>query len=180
MKFASFSLLVLVVAFASCTSNSSNPVVGNLEKTSLQPFTDTVKQDTFKIALNGKTSKDMSLFFTITNFNGEKIYEKELKAADLLKNFMASAELKKEADKVKFLQDEVNDFFEEEHFLVPAVMPDENPDENVPDKAFYEELKQSGLNGFDYSTGKEDKVYIAWSVKEKKVKIYYNCCQLKK
>lgn len=180
MKFAYLSLLILVVALASCTSESAKQVTGNLEKTSLQPFTDTLKQDTFKIVLKGKSSKDMSLFFTITNFNGEKIYEKEMKAADLLKSFLASAELKKEDDKIKFLQDEVNDFFEEDHFLVPAVMPDEQPDENVPDKAFYEELKQSGLNGFDYSTGKDDKVYIAWSAKEKKVKVYYNCCQLKK
>lgn len=180
MKLASLSLLVLAIAFASCTSNSSKKIAGTLEKTSLQPFTDTLKQDTFKIALKGKDSKDMSLFFTITSFNGEKIYEKELKAADLLKNFLASAELKKEDDKIKFLQDEVEGFFDEEHFLVPAVMPDEKPDENVPDKSFYDELKQSGLNGFDYSTGKEDKVYIAWSKAEKKVKVYYSCCQLKK
>lgn len=180
MKLASLSLLMLALAFASCTSKSGKQLTGTVEKTSLQPFTDTLKQDTFKIVLKGKESKNMSLFFTITSFNGEKIYDKELKAADLLKNFLASAALKKEDDKVKFLEDEVNSFFDEEHFLVPAVMPDEQPDENVPDKTFYEELKQSGLNGFDYSTGKEDKVYIAWSKSEKKVKVYYSCCQLKK
>ena len=74
---------------------------------------------------------------------------------------------------MKFLKNEVQYFFEEEHFLEPAVMPNEQPDKNVPDKIFYEELKHTQLNGFNYRLAKEAKIYIAWSEKEQKVKVYY-------
>lgn len=67
-------------------------------------------------------------------------------------------------------------FFAEDNFLEPAVMPEDKADSYVPDKALYEELKKSGLNGFKYRLGKENNIYIAWSEKEQKVKIYYNCC----
>ncbi|WP_182921678.1 hypothetical protein [Pedobacter planticolens] len=151
-------------------------VAVNIEKIALQAFTDTVQLDTFKIVLKGTESKNMSLLFIITSHKGVQIYKKEIKAEELLKSYLASADLKKEDEKIKFLNDEVNFFFEQEHFLIPAITEQEKPDNNTPDKAFYEELKASKLNGFDYRLGKDTKVYIAWSAKEQKVKIYYKCC----
>nr|WP_199082070.1 hypothetical protein [Pedobacter sp. ASV19] len=74
------------------------------------------------------------------------------------------------------MTDEFNFFLEDENFLEPAVTSDEIPDQYTADKAFYEELKRSNLNGFKYRISKETKVYIAWSALEKKVKIYYKCC----
>lgn len=67
-------------------------------------------------------------------------------------------------------------FFDEEHFLEPAVTEDQQPDNNSPDQPFYDELKITHLNGFYYSLGKDKSIYLAWSAKEKKVKIYYQCC----
>jgi hypothetical protein len=175
MKILNFILLIAVMALLSCNSESKK-VIPSAERMVLQPFTDTVQKDTFKVALKGNESKDMSLVFTITNYKGNQIYKEEIKATTLLKNYLASEDLKKENDKIKFLNDEVNLFFEEEHFLIPAVTSEENPDENAPDKAFYEELKQTRSNGFNYSLGKDKQIYIAWSKKDQKVKIYYSCC----
>ena len=176
MKF--FTLIVLCLAFsiAACTSDSKTGGK-NIEKTVLQPFTDTVKVDTFKIVLRGEKAKEMNLLFTITAYNGKQIYTKEIKAADLLKSYLASADLKSEDEKIKFLNDEVNFFLDEEHFLVPAITEQEKPDENTPDLTFYNELKQSQLNGFGYRLGKDTKLYIAWSAKDQKVKTYYQCCK---
>ena len=75
------------------------------------------------------------------------------------------------------MQDEMGLFFDEENFLEPAVTADEQPDKNTPDKNFFTELKQSGVNGFKYRLGKESNLYIAWSQQEKKVKTYYECCK---
>ncbi len=175
MKTARLLLLAALFAVAACTSKSSDSDK-NIVKTKLQAFTDTVQLDTFKIALMGEESKDMKLLFTITTNKGEQVYKKEIKADELLKSYLASADLKSEEEKIKFLNDEVNFFFDEEHFLVPAITDQEKPDNNTPDKAFYEELKASKLNGFDYRLGKDTKIYIAWSAKDKKVKIYYKCC----
>jgi hypothetical protein len=169
-------LLFLFIITAVIACNSSQKVEPEAAQVKLQTFTDTVQQDTFKVVLKGKESKAMSLVFTVTNFKGEQIYKEEIVATTLLKSYLASADLKKENDKIKFLNDEVSFFFEEEHFLIPAVTDEEKPDNNTPDKAFYEELKQTKRNGFSYSLGKDKQIYIAWSEKEHKVKIYYRCC----
>lgn len=180
MKSSYLPLLALLLLFAACNSTPSKETAIDTEKTALQAFSDTVKLDTFRIALKGKTAKDMSLFFTITSYKGIQIYKQEIKADELLKSYLASADLKKEAEKIKFLNDELDYFFDEQHFLIPAVTEQEQPDNNVPDPAFYNELKQTMLNGFDYRLGKDTKIYIAWSVKEQKVKAYYKCCDLAK
>lgn len=168
-------IICLLYACNSSTETNSNSTEG-LEKTTTFAFSDTIKLDTFKVALVGKDTKDMQLLFTIKSFEGKEIYKQEIKTSELLKNYLATAEMKKESEKIKFLKEEIAYFFEEHHFLEPAVTSDEQPDKNVPDKAFYEELKQSSLNGFDYRLGKDHNVYIAWSPKEQKVKVYYKCC----
>jgi plasmid maintenance system killer protein len=175
MKIRYIILLFSIIAFAACNSETKK-VEPLPEKVITHSFTDTVHLDTFKVVLKGKESKNMSLLFTINNYKGEEIYKVEIKAETLLKSYLASEDLKKENDKIKFLNDEVNFFFEEEHFLVPAITAEEKPDQNTPDKNFYEELKQNQLNGFSYSLGKDSQLYIAWSVKEQKVKVYYKCC----
>ncbi len=180
MKSSALSFIALLLLFAACNTQPSKEAAIDTSKTALQAFSDTVKLDTFKIALQGKESKDMSLLFTITSHQGVQIYKQEIKAEELLKSYLASADLKKENEKIKFLNDEINYFFDEQHFLIPAVTEQEQPDNNVPDKAFYNELKQTGLNGFDYRLGKDTKIYIAWSTKEQKVKAYYKCCDLAK
>lgn len=180
MKKAIIPALLIFGLFYACNSSDSSKKsvnAGNeLEKTTIFAFSGISKPDTFKIALIGKESKDMQLLFTIKSFNGNEIYRQEIKTVELLKNYLATADMKKESDKIKFLKEEIAYFFEEHHFLEPAVTLDEQPDKNVPDKVFYEELKKSGLNGFEYRLGKDHNVYIAWSAKEQKVKIYYKCC----
>jgi hypothetical protein len=167
-------LLLLSLIFISCQNN--NKVEATTAKTKQYAFTDTAKTDTFKVDLIGEKSDDMSIVFTITDFNGIEIYKEEVKATQLLKSYLASEDLTKESDKIKFLNEQVDVFFDEEHFLEPAVTEDQQADNNTPDKAFYEELKQNQLNGFYYSLGKDKSIYIAWSPTEKKVKVYYKCC----
>lgn len=180
MKKIIVPILAIIGLLHACNPSSSpentTTTANELKKTTTFAFSDLTKQDTFNITLIGHTSKDIVLLFTIKSFAGKEIYKQEIKAIELLKNYLATAEMKKESDKMNFLKEEVAYFFEEQHFLTPAVMPDEQPDKNVPDPEFYHELKQSGLNGFDYRLGKDHNIYIAWSAKEQKVKVYYKCC----
>ncbi|RZL48877.1 MAG: hypothetical protein EOP00_08205 [Pedobacter sp.] len=174
MKQSYLLFLFAVLAFTSCKSEKKVEAI--TEKTQTFAFSDTVKLDTFKITLTGEKSAEMILKFTIKDYKGNQIYLKEIKATDLLKSYLASEDLKKENDKIKFLNGQINIFFDEEHFLVPAITEDQELDNNTPDKAFYEELKQTQLNGFYYSLGKDKSIYIAWSIKDQKVKVYYHCC----
>jgi len=145
-------------------------------KIALKPFSDTTKQDTFKVILKGDKPSNMALVFTITPAGSKSIYTKILPAKELLDNYKESVDLGKEKKKVEFMEDELNLFFDEENFIEPAVMPTEQPDKNIPDKNFFAELKSSHVNGFKYRTGKESKVYIAWSNQAQQVKPYYECC----
>ncbi|MEJ5996502.1 hypothetical protein WG904_18885 [Pedobacter sp. Du54] len=168
-----FLVAIAFSLFIACNSTSNSKGTGDslkFEKTTTTPFTDTVKLDSFNVSWQGTTTKGSAIVFKIISYKGEEIYHTSINADELLK---ANENLKTEADKVNFLKNEVAYFFDEEHFLWPAVLPTEKPDKNVPDNVFYEELKHTQLNGFNYRLGREAKVYIAWSAKENKVKIYY-------
>ncbi len=179
MKKTLLSTFVIIGLICACTLSSTKKnttAATELSQSITYRFSDSLQLDSFKVELIGKDSETMQLLFTINSFSGNEIYRQEIKASELLKNYLATADMKKESDKIKFLKEEIAIFFDERHFLEPAVTGNEVPDKNVPDKAFYNELKQTGLNGFDYRLGKDDKMYIAWSVKDQKVKIYYKCC----
>lgn len=168
--FLAISSLFFISACNSTSTTEGTTDLSTIEKTTTTPFTDTLKLDTFKVSWKGATAKGSEILFKIISYKGNEIYSISIPADELLKE---NEKLKTEADKLAFLKNEVTYFFEEEHFLWPAVMPNEKADKNVPDHAFYEELKQTKLNGFNYRIGKEAKVYIAWSAKDNKVKIYY-------
>jgi len=175
MKSTFVFVFFCLLTAAACTSQPEKNTSGTgaNEKSFTALFSDTLQADTFKVALTGKDSKNSMLIFRVINAKGKEIYQAEINGAELLK---ANQKLKTEADRMQYLRKEVNYFFEEEHFLEPAVMPDEQPDKNVPDTSFYNELKNTGLNGFNFRTGAESKVYIGWSGKDQKVKVYYKCC----
>jgi hypothetical protein len=169
-----------MIAFASCSSDSEpkkDSLVINQEVMQVtKPFSDLEKADTFKVILSGSKPKNMLLKFSIVSFEGKEIYAKSFQASELVDHYKETLDLKKEASQLSFIKEEFNRFLEDENFLEPAVTEAEEAGKLVPDKAFFEELKKSGLNGFQYRTGQENKLYIAWSTKEKKVKVYYKCC----
>jgi len=173
-------ILTLITLFLACRTDKKekNEAIEfkNVNQSIAKSFSDLKKADTFKIELTGRKPDEMILNFTIKNFAGKEIYNAKLKGKDLVGNTDPNLDLSKEKAQVIFLKTIADDFFSEDNFLEPAVMPEDKPDNYVPDKALYEELKKSGLNGFKYRLGKDKNVYIAWSEKEQKVKIYYNCC----
>lgn len=180
MKRISTILLLSTIAFLACKSNKKEDKGAiefkNVNQSMAKSFSDLKRLDTFKIELTGRKPEEMVLNFTIKNADGKEIYNAKIKGAELLSNTDPNVDLSKEKDQVIFLKTIADDFFSDDNFLEPAVMPEDKADKYTPDKALYEELKKSGLNGFKYRLGKENNIYIAWSEKEQKVKIYYNCC----
>lgn len=142
----------------------------------VKPFSDSLAADSFKLRLTGDKLQDMVIHFSIVSHKGKQIYNKEFKAPDLIANYQSTLDLDKKKSQLTFIKEEYDLFFEEENFLEPAVTEHEQADQYTPDKEFLQELKKSKLNGFKYRFSNETKVYIAWSEKEKKVKVYYQCC----
>ena len=180
MKLRILLLFIAVLSLASCSSDpkpgTSKIEVAEQVKQITKPFSDLEQVDTFKVVLTGDKPKNMMLKFSITAHDGKEIYSQNFEAKTLIDHYKQTVDLKKEDKQIAFIKQEFEMFFEEDNFLEPAVTETEDPDQFVPDKAFYAELKQSGLNGFMYRLGQENKVYIAWSEREQKVKIYYKCC----
>ncbi len=173
---AAFYLLVIVACKPNDKKEADAIEFKNVNQHIAKSFSDLKRLDTFKIELTGRKPEEMVLNFTIKNADGKEIYNAKIKGAELLSNTDPNVDLSKEKDQVIFLKTIADDFFSDDNFLEPAVMPEDKADKYTPDKALYEELKKSGLNGFKYRLGKENNIYIAWSEKEQKVKIYYNCC----
>lgn len=180
MRKLSIFLISCLVVFSACQSKQEKKAGSiefkNVNQSMAKSFSDLKTRDTFKIELTGRKPEDMVLTFTIKRANGQEIYNTKIKGTDLLGSTDPNVDLSKEKDQVIFLKTIADDFFSDDNFLEPAVMPEDKADNYVPDKVLYEELKKSGLNGFKYRLGKENNLYIAWSEKEQKVKIYYNCC----
>jgi hypothetical protein len=179
MKKRIFFALICLLFVAACQQSKNDKLLvanSGIHKAAVKQFSDSLKKDTFNIELIGDHPKNMSLKFVIKNYNGAIIYSKLIKGTEIIENYKHSIKLESEVDQINFLKEETNLFFDDENFLEPAVTEQEVPDQNTIDKPFYLELKKSGLNGFKYRLGNEIKVYIAWSVQEKKVKIYYKCC----
>lgn len=174
----STGLLTLTLLTACGISDDKESIsVTEHQQIAIKVFSDSLKADTFRVQIEGKKPQEMQLVFTITSFESKKIYHQVIKATDLFKNYNATIDLGKKNNQIKFLKEEMKRFFDAENFMEPAVTDSEQPDKYVPDKAFYQELKNTQLNGFLYRLGKENKIYIAWSSTEKKVKPYYICCK---
>jgi hypothetical protein len=178
MKYFLSVITILLLLFTACQQEkpaAADPSART--KIVLRSFSDTTTQDTFKVVLTGERPKKMELVFRITTASGQNIYTRIFKASELLDNYKDNVDLGKEKKQLKFIEDELSLFLDEENFLEPAVTADELPDKNTPDKNFFAELKKSGLNGFKYRLDKESNVYIAWSGTAKKVLPYYECCK---
>jgi len=175
-----FTLFCFILLFTSCQPGNKNngelKVFKNVSQSITKSFSSLNTPDTFKIELTGRKPEEMILIFNITRAKGDEIYHVELKGKDLLVNTDPNVDLSKEKDQIAFLKTITDNFFSDDNFLVPAVLPTDQADNYVPDEIFYEELKKSRLNGFKYRLGKESNLYIAWSEKDQKVKVYYNCC----
>lgn len=180
MKLNALLLFVGILSLASCSSDpkstTTETTVHEQVNQIVKPFSDLEKLDTFRVVLTGSKPNDMVLKFSIIGHNGQQLYTQNFDGKTLVDGYKQTVDLKKEDKQIAFLQEELKTFFEDENFLEPAVTESEDPDQFVPDKGFFAELKQSGLNGFKYRLGQENKVYIAWSAREQKVKIYYKCC----
>jgi hypothetical protein len=179
MKKLYTNLFILALLLTSCNPDDKKAESLQPQKSAstLRSFTDTTKLDTFKLILMGDKPKNMELVFTITPEGGKPVYTKVLKAKELIDNYKEGLDLGREKKQIKFIEQELSLFFSEENFLEPAVTENQEADKNTPDRKFFTELQHSTLNGFQYRTGKESTVYIAWSAAEKKVKPYYECCK---
>jgi hypothetical protein len=176
------SYLLLVITIVACNQNkdlkkqSSNKIsvrsIHNskilLSETKLHVFSDTVKKDTFKLLLKGKTIKDGKGLFEIVSFDHKRIYSEQFQAVDLLGDlidFPLTDRQKEDTITYRF-----RNFFLNENFTTPALNKSEVLDTDYVKKEDFEDIKpDASSTGFIYALGYEGFAEIAWSKKRKKV-----------
>lgn len=146
-----------------------------IERQRLHMFSDGSRPDTFLIRAYGSDLLHAIVYLTIVSPDGNEIYKQEF-TSDYLLGFGPGGEMDSLAQ-VNRIADRINEFFAEQHFLQPAIKENMTFDGNYTDKASWDELKLNRRSiGYTYLLGKEDKRWIAWSARQRKVVMYYNCC----
>ncbi|NOS93263.1 MAG: hypothetical protein HOP30_15190 [Cyclobacteriaceae bacterium] len=137
-------------------------------------FSDHLEKDSFKISITGKTILTGQVKFEIKSANGEILLNETFPSYYLL----GDSEYVERTDQQKeeWIKKRVDEFFNEDNFHQPAIT---NPkfDEDYSNKDIWEEIAvDKTAIGFFYLVGEEDGRQIAYSKKQKKVVMYFNCC----
>ena len=184
MKKITYLLIFIIITTIACTKNknlkkkSSNKTSVRasqnskilLSETKLHTFSDTVKKDTFKLLLIGKTIKDGKGLFEITSFDRKRIYSVQFQAVDLPGDLIDLPLTDRQKDDT--ITNRFRTFFSKENFETPALSKSEALDTVYVEKEDFDDIKPYPSSiGFIYSLGYEGFVKVAWSKKRKKVVI---------
>jgi hypothetical protein len=133
------------------------------------------ESDTFRMIVTGKSLKEGKGTFQIMNQKGQTIHSENFETNMLLDYAFDGNAEKSEAE--THIRYRLESFFTPDKFRIPAIATSTVFDKNYSDKEIWDDIQadQSAV-GFTYLLGKEDKRYIAFSQKQNKVVMYYNCC----
>lgn len=147
----------------------------------LHAFSDSSKQDTFRLSVSGKDFLKAKVRFEIISHTGEVVYSDNFDSNFLIdygimEGVTDPASITDEM-RSAYIQNRLKTFFDDKNFKSPAIKADAAWEDYYPDKELFEELKaKPDAISFYYLLGKEDGRYIAYSDKKDKAVLFYNCC----
>jgi hypothetical protein len=182
-----YSAILLLMTFVCCSTKNDgpaetpvDPAKTNEEQVLIQydttlSFSTKGELDTFKIFVTGKSIREGKCTLQIITQQGEIIYDQSFEAIMLIDfGFSGNAN---EAEAENHINYRLETFLSPDKFRYPAIAPSATFEKDHSEKETWEEIHaDQAAIGFYYLLGKEDKRYIAFSQKRKKVVLYYNCC----
>ncbi len=139
-------------------------------------FSDTLAADLFQIFLKGDSLISSTVAFNIISSKGDTLHHETFPAAYLI-GYELISDSATLAQKEAVIKRRISKFFDEKNFLTPAIKPDQKFNPEYIEKSVWEDLKSDeSAIGFYYLVGEEDGRRIAYSKKQKKVVLYFNCC----
>ena len=138
-------------------------------------FSSVSEEDTFRIYVAGSSITKGEFHFQIITSKNKVIYDESLETTWLL-DFDADGDTT-ENEKENYIRRRIEDFFDEDNFMKPAISASDSYEADYSDKLIWDEIKSDSTSiGFYYLVGKEDGRRIAYSKRSKNVVLYYNCC----
>jgi hypothetical protein len=145
------------------------------KKEILHNFSSTVDKDTFKIYVTGQSIKDGQIKFQIIKKDGIIILDETFPTYQFLDYGLKDNSTDKE--KEEYIKGKLDKLFNEDNFHQPAIAANDTFDEDYTKKEIWDEIISDQTTiGFYYKIGEEDMRFIAYSKRQMKIVIYYNCC----
>ena len=182
-KLLVLSLCMLLFACASTSTQeevASTDILSDTEtilisNTELHPFSDPIKQDTFRIKLVGDSLHIAIATLEIVGHDGRILYTESFTANYLLNYDTPLNPTPGQRD--EFILNRIDTFFDAENFKMPAITADMTFDPNYSDQQIWDDIKSDDASiGFHYLLGKEDGRWLAYSKSQQEVVLYFNCC----
>ena len=153
----------------------TSPCYGPLvENSTGHLFSNHETKDRFKVYITGDDILTGTVYFVITNAQGEEIHSEKFASNELFTYDAPQDALGRE----KFIKDRIANFFKEEQFQNPALAANEKYDEEMAaglDKGTWTEIQTNKAIGFSRNTS-YGSIAIAYSKKQKKTFVYHDCC----
>ena len=131
--------------------------------------------DYFSVTIKGKKIYSATVEFTITNYNGEKIYTDKFPVLTVLENvFDGKGEYATFIQQDDYLQDWIQDFLTNEKFLYPAIHKEREFENEHSISDYWDEIQKDEKSiGFKYSKSKGSETEIAFNKEKGRVVKYY-------
>ena len=141
----------------------------------LHNFSSPTDKDSFNIYITGQSIKDGLIKFQIIKNDGLIILDETFPTHEFLDYGLKDNATDKE--KEEYIKGKIDKFFNEDNFHQPAIAANDTFDEDYTKKEIWDDIisDQTAI-GFYYKIGEEDMRFIAYSKRQMKIVIYYNCC----
>ncbi len=138
-------------------------------------FSSENRPDYFRLALHGDSITGGQVQFTITTYEGHKIYEENFSAADLEASMVYEmrASPASTSDREAYIVKRMEEFVQPTDFVSPAIAPNSPAQTSFVNETTWRRI-QSNPNsiGFKYLLGKEDGRLLVYDPEQKKVVRY--------
>jgi hypothetical protein len=146
-----------------------------LESSKRYKFSSNETFDDFKLTVKGRKIHYATIEFSITNSNGERIYQCQFPLMKVLEHvFDGGGEYATFIQKDDYMRAWVDNFFNNENFLSPAINPERSFEpEHVKKQNWDIIAADPSAVGFMFNKGKASQIEIAYDKKQGKVLTYY-------
>lgn len=171
-KIVVFSLTALCCLFMSFAASGQTILASSTAK---HVFSDPKIQDVFKLTIRGTSLLKADAIFEIVSSPGKVLYHETFKAYSLSNELETEGFSQKQEE--EYIRKRVREFFNEKHFLKPAVRLKDKTDSDYSDMTVWNELRANkAAIGFQYLLSYENDRKIAYSKRLGKVVTYWSCC----
>lgn len=141
---------------------------------SVRYFSSSIKKDTFKITVTGQSIVTGQFRFQIINNAGQNLLDEVYPTSALIGYGFVKTD---STDTASYMTNVIDGYFGDNNFYKPAIANEDKYLKDYSEKGIWDEIKSDkDAIGFRYVIGKRDGRQIAFSKKQEKVVLYFECC----